>query len=34
MQVIIYAHRAGIPYMVVTDGDHWQMFDVFKQRPD
>ena len=30
-QVIIYAHRADIPYMVVTDGDHWQMFDVFKR---
>ena len=30
-QVIIYAHRADIPYMLVTDGDHWQMFDVFKR---
>ena len=25
-QVIIYAHRAKIPYMVVSDGDHWRMF--------
>ena len=30
-QVLTYANRAGIPYMVVTDGDHWQMSAVFKQ---
>ena len=30
-QVLTYANREGIPYMVVTDGDHWQMSAVFKQ---
>ena len=25
-QAIIYAHRANIPYMIVSDGDHWRMF--------
>ena len=25
-QAIIYAHRADIPYMLVSDGDHWRMF--------
>lgn len=30
-QALTYANRDGIPYMVVTDGDHWQMSAVFKQ---
>ena len=30
-QAIIYAHRADIPYMIVTDGDHWQMAPVFER---
>lgn len=30
-QVLNYANTDGIDYMVVTDGDHWQMFDVFKR---
>ena len=30
-QALTYANRDGIPYMVVTDGDHWQMSVVFKQ---
>lgn len=30
-QVLTYANRAGIPYMVVTDGDHWQMAPVFER---
>lgn len=31
MQVLNYANTDGIDYMVVTNGDHWQMFDVFKR---
>ena len=31
MQVLNYANTDGIDYMVVTSGDHWQMFDVFKR---
>ena len=30
-QVLNYANTDGVDYMVVTDGDHWQMFDVFKR---
>lgn len=29
-QVLIYANQAGIPYMIVTDGDKWEMYEVFK----
>ena len=29
MQVLNYANTADIDYMVVTNGDHWQMFGVF-----
>ncbi len=31
MQVLNYANTNGIDYMAVTDGDHWQVFDVFKK---
>ena len=31
MQGLNYANTDGIDYMVVTDGDHWQMLDVFKR---
>ena len=31
MQVLNYANTDGIDYMAVTNGDHWQMFDVFKR---
>ena len=31
MQALNYANMDGIDYMVVTNGDHWQMFDVFKR---
>ena len=31
MQVLNYANTDGIDHMVVTNGDHWQMFDVFKR---
>ena len=30
MQVLGYANLAGIPYMIVTDGDKWGMYEVFK----
>ena len=30
MQVLNYANRDGIDYMIVTDGDRWQMYEVFK----
>ena len=33
MQALNYANRLGILYMIITDGDHWQMFDVFKPAP-
>ncbi len=31
MQVLNYANTAGIDYMAVTNGDHWEMFDVFER---
>ena len=30
-QVHIYANQNGIPYMIVTDGNRWEMYEVFKQ---
>ncbi len=33
MQALNYANMNGIFYMAVTNGDHWQMFDVFKRVP-
>ena len=30
MQVLNYANRVGIEYMIVTDGDHWEMYEVFR----
>ena len=33
MQALNYANSAGIPYMTLTNGDHWQMLEVFKQAP-
>ena len=32
-QVHIYANQNGIPYMIVTDGDKWEMYEVFKPVP-
>ena len=29
-QVLNYANSKGIPWMVVTNGDQWEMYDVFK----
>ena len=31
MQPLNYANMAGIPYMILTDGDKWKMYDVFKK---
>ena len=31
MQVLNYANRDGIDYMIVTDGDKWEMYEVFKR---
>lgn len=33
MQVLNYANSRGIPYMVVTNGDDWRMYDVFARQP-
>ncbi|RKU08267.1 hypothetical protein C6502_15605 [Candidatus Poribacteria bacterium] len=30
IQVLNYANRDGIKYMIVTDGDRWEMYEVFK----
>jgi hypothetical protein len=32
-QVHIYANQNGIPYMIVTDGNKWEMYEVFKPVP-
>ena len=31
MQVLNYANRDSIDYMIVTDGDKWEMYEVFKR---
>ena len=31
IQVLNYANRDGIDYMIVTDGDTWEMYEVFKR---
>ena len=33
MQVLAYALAGGIPYAILTDGDKWEMYDVFKRAP-
>ncbi len=33
MQALNYANTAGIAYMTLTNGDYWQMIEVFKQAP-
>ena len=30
-QAFNYANPAGIPYMIVTDGDNWEMYKVFEE---
>ncbi len=32
-QALDYATTAGIPYMALTNGDHWRMLEVFKPVP-
>lgn len=32
-QALNYCNTEGINYMVVTDGDRWEMYEVFKQAP-
>ena len=34
MQLLNYAVSEGIKYMILTDGDKWLMYDVFKQVPN
>ena len=31
IQALAYAVAGNIPYMIVTDGDKWEMYEVFKQ---
>lgn len=31
MQVLNYANVSGFPYMILTDGDKWEMYKVFEQ---
>ena len=33
MQVINYANITGVPYAVLTDGNRWELYDVFDQKP-
>ena len=33
MQMLNYANAAGIDYAGLTDGDHWELYDVFKPGP-
>ena len=33
MQMLNYANAAGIPYAGLTDGNHWELYDVFRPKP-
>ena len=33
MQMVNYANMSGIPYAGLTDGDHWELYEVFAQKP-
>ena len=33
MQMLNYANAAGIPYAGLTDGNHWELYDVFERAP-
>ena len=33
VQMVSYATISGISYAGLTDGDHWEVYDVFQQRP-
>ena len=32
-QMVNYANMSGVPYAGLTDGDHWEVYDVFKPVP-
>ena len=32
-QMLSYANQLGIPKAAITDGDHWQLYEVFKRAP-
>jgi len=31
LKLVTYANAEGVPYVVVTDGDKWEVYDVFKR---
>ncbi len=33
MQMVNYGNMAGIPYAGLTDGNHWELYSVFEQKP-
>ena len=33
MQMLNYANAAGIPYAGLTDGNHWELYNVFERAP-
>ncbi len=33
MQMVNYANLAGVPYAGLTDGAHWELYEVFDQKP-
>ena len=33
MQMLNYANELGVGYAALTDGNHWELYDVFKQAP-
>ena len=33
MQMVNYANMSGIPYAGLTDGNHWELYEVFAQKP-
>ena len=33
MQMVNYANMSGVPYAGLTDGNHWELYEVFAQKP-
>lgn len=33
MQMVNYANMSGVPYAGLTDGSHWELYEVFAQKP-
>ena len=33
MQIVNYANLSGVPYAGLTDGNHWELYDVFDRAP-